>query len=154
RAPPGRRKVLPPVDARPCAPCCAEGAPWNLRQLEADGRGPRLSRADVSLPAGVSAWEGAPGRPVSMIVRVRSPGRPRASASRKGRGVTSAGLPADRRRSAGYRAPPYFSGSSRALSAQSSQQTVISLPPTVTFLPPSLISQSHTGHFSTFMGRP
>jgi hypothetical protein len=32
--------------------------------------------------------------------------------------------------------------------AQSSQQTVISFPPTVTLTPPSLISQSHTGHFS------
>jgi hypothetical protein len=31
--------------------------------------------------------------------------------------------------------------------AQSSQQTVISLPPTVTFTPPSVISQSQTGHF-------
>jgi len=31
--------------------------------------------------------------------------------------------------------------------AQSSQQTVISLPATVTFTPPSVISQSQTGHF-------
>ncbi len=30
--------------------------------------------------------------------------------------------------------------------AQSSQQTVISFPPTVTLTPPSVISQSHTGH--------
>jgi len=31
--------------------------------------------------------------------------------------------------------------------AHSSQQTVISVPPTVTLTPPSLISQSQTGHF-------
>jgi hypothetical protein len=38
-----------------------------------------------------------------------------------------------------------------AFFAQSSQQTVISLLPTSTWIPPSLISQSHTGHFFVFM---
>src|SRR5262249_45697659 len=38
--------------------------------------------------------------------------------------------------------------------AQSSQQTVISLPATLTLIPPSLISQSHTGHFFVFIRGP
>lgn len=45
---------------------------------------------------------------------------------------------------------PYFAGVSSAFFAQSSQQTVISLPPTLTLIPPSLMSQSHTGHFFVF----
>src|SRR5262249_33993739 len=44
----------------------------------------------------------------------------------------------------------YFAGFSSAFFAQSSQQTVISLPPTLTLIPPSLMSQSHTGHFLVF----
>jgi hypothetical protein len=48
-------------------------------------------------------------------------------------------------------APAYFAGLALAFFAQSSQQTVISLPPTFTWIPPSLISQSHTGHFFVFM---
>src|SRR5262245_23729024 len=41
----------------------------------------------------------------------------------------------------------YLEGSAFAAFTQSSQQTVISLPPTLTLIPPSLISQSQTGHF-------
>src|SRR5262245_10835207 len=48
-------------------------------------------------------------------------------------------------------APAYFAGLALAFFAQSSQQTVISVPPTFTGIPPSLISQSHTGHFFVFM---
>jgi hypothetical protein len=43
--------------------------------------------------------------------------------------------------------PVYFAGLFFAFSARSSQQTVISFPTAVTLIPPSLISQSHTGHF-------
>ena len=48
-------------------------------------------------------------------------------------------------------APAYFAGSAFAFLAQSSQQTTISLPPTFTLIPSSLMSQSHTGHFLVFM---
>ena len=48
-------------------------------------------------------------------------------------------------------APAYLLGLSFAFLAQSSQQTVICLVPTFTLIPPSLISQSHTGHLLTFM---
>src|ERR1700752_2030051 len=48
-------------------------------------------------------------------------------------------------------APSYFAGSSSAFFAQSSQQTVISLPATLTLIPPSLMSQSHTGHLLVFI---
>src|SRR5262245_9386183 len=51
-------------------------------------------------------------------------------------------------------APAYFAGFSSAFFAQSSQQTVISLPPTLTLIPPSLMSQSHTGHFVVFIRCP
>ena len=44
-----------------------------------------------------------------------------------------------------------FAALSIAFLAQSSQQTVISLSPTLTLIPPSVISQSHTGHFFVFM---
>jgi hypothetical protein len=47
--------------------------------------------------------------------------------------------------------PAYFAGLALAFFAQSSQQTVISLPPTFTWIPLSLISQSHTGHFFVFI---
>src|SRR5262245_37442541 len=47
-----------------------------------------------------------------------------------------------------------FVGLSLAFMAQSSQQTVISLPATFTLMPPPLISQSHTGHFFVVMGPP
>lgn len=49
---------------------------------------------------------------------------------------------------------PYLAGSSFAFAAHSSQQTVISRPPTFTFRPPSFMSQSHTGHFSKLMASP
>src|ERR1043165_3044876 len=45
----------------------------------------------------------------------------------------------------------YCAGSCFAFSAHSSQQTVISLPATVTLMPPSLIAQSQTGHLLVFM---
>jgi hypothetical protein len=48
-------------------------------------------------------------------------------------------------------ASAYFAGLSSAFVAQSSQQTVISLPPTLTLIPPSLMSQSQTGHFFVFI---
>src|SRR5258708_10894148 len=41
-----------------------------------------------------------------------------------------------------------YTASALAFSTQSSQQTVISFPPTVTVIPPSVISQSQTGHFT------
>src|SRR5262245_48223733 len=47
-------------------------------------------------------------------------------------------------------ASSYFAGISSTFFAQSSQQTMISLPPTLTLIPPSLMSQSHTGHFFVF----
>src|SRR5262249_37447048 len=43
-----------------------------------------------------------------------------------------------------------FAGFSSAFFAQSSQQTAISSLPTLTLIPPSLMSQSHTGHFFVF----
>src|SRR5437867_1926071 len=51
-------------------------------------------------------------------------------------------------------APAYFAGLFFAFCAQSSQQTVISWPLTLTLIPPSLISQWHTGHFFAFMTLP
>src|SRR5262245_17611266 len=48
----------------------------------------------------------------------------------------------------------YFAGFSSAFFAQSSQQTVISLPPALTLIPPSLMSQSHTGHLVVFIACP
>jgi len=48
----------------------------------------------------------------------------------------------------------YFSEFSFAFFAQSSQQTVVSLPSTVILMPSSWISQSHTGHFMVFIGSP
>src|SRR2546426_12830373 len=51
-------------------------------------------------------------------------------------------------------APAYFAGLFFAFCAQLLQQTVISWPPTLTLIPPSLISQSHTGHFFAFMRYP
>src|SRR5262245_1554570 len=47
-----------------------------------------------------------------------------------------------------------LAAASFAFLAQSSQQTTITLPPTLTWMPPSLISQSHTGHFVEFMTSP
>src|SRR5262245_10088293 len=44
-----------------------------------------------------------------------------------------------------------FAGSDSASFAQSSQQTVISFSPILTLIPPSLISQSHTGHLVAFI---
>ena len=53
-----------------------------------------------------------------------------------------------------FPASAYFDGFSSAVLAQSSQHTVISLPPTLTLIPPSLMSQSHTGHFAVFISVP
>jgi hypothetical protein len=57
------------------------------------------------------------------------------------------------------RAPPLFEFARDgrgpiAFLAQSSQQTVISFSPTLTLIPPSVISQSHTGHFFVFIRQP
>ena len=49
-------------------------------------------------------------------------------------------------------AAAYFAALSIAFMAPSSQQTVISLPPTLTLIPPSVISQSQTGHFIVSSG--
>lgn len=55
-------------------------------------------------------------------------------------------------RRSGYFPLVYFAGSAFTFPAQSSQQTItITRSSSWTFLPPSLISQSHTGHLSVFM---
>jgi hypothetical protein len=56
---------------------------------------------------------------------------------------------------AGYSiAPLDFAGLSPAFFAQSSQQTVTSLSPTFTLIPPSLISQVQMGHFFVVINSP
>src|SRR5262249_80472 len=74
---------------------------------------------------------------------------------RRAAGDPAAGAARAVRGAGGYlAAAPYFAGLSFAFFAQSSQQTVVSLPPTFTLIPSAWIFQSHTGHFFVFMRPP